>query len=158
MAITLKKLSGDTEVIPNPTLDGTETALSGLQIDGVKYAMGGGGKLYEHNISMSETEPKSTGSIFYKFNCTIITKNPEPFTHDTLLDFLPSEKQPNGSMKSIAGSGYKKTSSGEFISVAISIYRNYSQDNIRVDIADGVSFNFYKGSNTFRFYDWVREI
>lgn len=158
MAITLKKLSGDTEVIANPTLDGSETALSGLQIDGVKYAMGGGGKLYEHNISMSETEPKSTGNIFYKFECRIITKNPEPFTYDTLLDFLPNEKTSGGSMCSLAGAGYKKTVSGEFISMATNIYRNYDQGNIRMDVIDGVTFIFYKNWNTFRLYDWVREI
>lgn len=38
------------EVIANPTLDGTEDNLTGLQVDGTKYKVesGGGGHLYRH--------------------------------------------------------------------------------------------------------------
>ena len=35
-------------VKPNPTLAGTETLLTGLEIDGTKYKVGGGTKLYKH--------------------------------------------------------------------------------------------------------------
>lgn len=44
------------EVIANPTLEGTEDDLTGLEVNGVKYkAGGGGGTLFEHNISMVQS-------------------------------------------------------------------------------------------------------
>lgn len=41
------------DVEANPTLAGNEDTLEGLEVDGVKYAVGGGGKqLYQHNINI----------------------------------------------------------------------------------------------------------
>lgn len=97
MAITLKKLSGDTEVIPNPTLDGSETALSGLQIDGVKYAMGGGGGVYQHHVQLSAR----SGSEMVYANFSIITSDNTQFTQTSLLEFFTSHQL------SVAATGIK---------------------------------------------------
>ena len=43
-------------VVANPTLAGTESELSGLEVDGTKYKVGGGGsQLYQHNITSEFT-------------------------------------------------------------------------------------------------------
>jgi hypothetical protein len=90
MAITLKKLSGDTEVIANPTLDGSETALSGLQIDGVKYAMGGGGSLNwvlkESVYCTNNTTSNTTGN--YKDKVVCITTTDYTYVLPVIVRFL----------------------------------------------------------------------
>ena len=40
-------------IIANPTLAGTETALSGLQVNGTKYKVGGGGELNEYTFTLT---------------------------------------------------------------------------------------------------------
>lgn len=41
------------KVVANPTLSGYEADLEGAEIDGIKYKVGGGGKLYQHKINIS---------------------------------------------------------------------------------------------------------
>lgn len=41
------------DVVANPVLAGTESDLTGIEINGVKYKAGGGGELYEHIVSFS---------------------------------------------------------------------------------------------------------
>ncbi len=79
-----------TKLVPvtaNPTLDGTEADLTGLEVNGVKYAVpqgsGGGGKSYEHIIEIGTSD---LGSL----TLTIPTTDNTPFTIDSLLVYLNS--------------------------------------------------------------------
>lgn len=76
------------EVNANPTLAGTETELSGLEIDGVKYkiAAGGGsatgsGALYQHRIIVNDATDD--------YDFVFLSKQSEPFVDgDSLMGFL----------------------------------------------------------------------
>jgi len=67
----------------NPTLAGTETELSGLEVNGVKYSMpsGGGGKEYFHCIRYY-TDNNNQAYINIKNNSSA------PFTITSLCTFL----------------------------------------------------------------------
>ena len=72
------KNGSGSEVIANPTLTGAETALTGLQVDGTKYAVPqGGGKLYMHHIYGNQNE-----------SFTVYTTDSTPFTTLTITNFL----------------------------------------------------------------------
>lgn len=60
--------SGGTTVVANPTLAGTETNLTGLEVDGTKYAVpqGGGTTLYRHSITIQWTEENNNCILFFK--------------------------------------------------------------------------------------------
>lgn len=63
---------GGSSVIANPTLEGTESALSGLEVDGTKYKVeSGGGHLYLHIWRAS--------SMAY-LQSFVISDSPTPFT------------------------------------------------------------------------------
>lgn len=79
-----------TEVIANPTLAGTESALTGLQVGDTKYKIeSGGGKLYAHRvwlrINNKTSSSKLTGNGFVSY----IDRNPNGITTlSELLDAL----------------------------------------------------------------------
>lgn len=50
-------------VVANPTLEGTESDLEGIEIDGTKYKVGGGKKLYKHNIYFTRAEDNLDGML-----------------------------------------------------------------------------------------------
>ena len=56
-----------TKITPNPTLAGTETDLTGLEIDGVKYKAGGGSgtQKYLHQIYLYSSSKRITAVLFY---------------------------------------------------------------------------------------------
>lgn len=60
-------------VVANPTLEGTESDLEGIEIDGTKYKVGGGKQLYQHNISIYFNNT-DTGSRTF-LNLTLILDN-----------------------------------------------------------------------------------
>ena len=65
--VTYNLLLGS-QVEANPTLEGTESDLEGIEIDGTKYKVGGGSQLYQHNIRIRYY--KSDGN--YNFVATFI--------------------------------------------------------------------------------------
>ena len=67
---------GGTEVIANPTLAGTEDALTGLQVGETKYKVDSGTHLYQHFILCNE------GGI------VLITNDSTAFTLSTLTQYL----------------------------------------------------------------------
>ena len=73
---------GGTTVIANPTLSGDEDALTGLEVDGVKYAVSSGNSLYQHFIKLNFPVPYQSIVI------TLLTNDDTPFTKDTLRDYL----------------------------------------------------------------------
>ena len=81
------ELIGTTEVaetvIANPTLVGTETALTGLQVGDTKYAVGGTSHLYEHHIWILSTFTDNKYVC-----CGVITTSSTPFTALTFLQWL----------------------------------------------------------------------
>ena len=52
---TKQELNGKSTVIPNPTMSDDEPTLEGAEIDGIKYKIGGGGKLYLHKIIIKKS-------------------------------------------------------------------------------------------------------
>ena len=52
------------EVVANPTLDGTEAALTGLEVEGVKYKVDGGNTVHVYHCQGSYSDPSSD---FYYF-------------------------------------------------------------------------------------------
>jgi len=83
MSIIFEKLSGDTKVIANPTLDGTEPNLTGLEVNGAKYSIpsGSSNPLYKHSVEIKGYE--STNAYGYA-KIEIINHSSEPFTIDSL--------------------------------------------------------------------------
>ena len=80
------------KVEANPTLAGTESNLTGIEIDGTKYAIpaGGGKQLYEHNVKISQRFQMSgnwdeTIDIFLKI---INDSNSEINTYQKIENFL----------------------------------------------------------------------
>ena len=78
-----KLLDEASDVVANPTLSGTEATLNGVEIDGTKYKVGGGGKLYRHQIHF-EFANSAYGNI------VILNNSQSPFTITNLLDYLSS--------------------------------------------------------------------
>ena len=72
-------------VVANPTLSGDEESLTGLEVDGVKYAVasGGGRTLYNHNIVL-----KQSGGNQKQFNITIISSRNTAFDLESLAQYL----------------------------------------------------------------------
>lgn len=77
-----QELNEKSTVSANPTLSGDEPNLEGAEIDGVKYKVGGGVKLYRHNIVLKFTNR----SIVMVTN--VISKQETPYTAITFLDLL----------------------------------------------------------------------
>lgn len=68
------------DVEANPTLAGNEDTLEGLEVDGVKYAVGGGKQLYQHEIVVSYNRSSST----CRGKRTVINSKAEAYTKDEL--------------------------------------------------------------------------
>ena len=62
-----------TKVIANPTLAGTESALTGLQVGSTKYKVSGGTQLYRHDIVVDDINNIARTFIVY-------AKHSSPFT------------------------------------------------------------------------------
>lgn len=65
-----KLLDEANAVVANPTLSGNEATLSGLEVDGVKYAVGGGSEvhLYQHNIFCLANAGRFYITIYTSYN------------------------------------------------------------------------------------------
>lgn len=74
--------SEGSSVVANPTLSGDESDLTGLEVDGVKYAIpsGGGKTLYQHTLYLSKDNKR--------VSFVIINDNSEIFTINTLMAYL----------------------------------------------------------------------
>ena len=81
---TKQELNGKSTVIPNPTLVGDEPDLEGAEIDGVKYKVGGGDKLYLHRITL----PYNSGNYHASFE--ILSKKNSAYTYAEILAWLNS--------------------------------------------------------------------
>lgn len=145
----IKKLIGDTEVIANPTLDGSETALSGLQIDGVKYIMGGG-DLYEHNIRFHYVSSTEYVELFVK----VYNYSAEAFTDKTFRGFITANynhrESPYNKYLAVTGYKYNRTDSKYYPAlcmyyapasgyIQLSIWKETTQMNERFDYIPGTS-------------------
>lgn len=74
-----------TAVEANPTLAGTESDLTGIEIDGTKYKVGGGGStLYQHNIKTYYSNNGNTSMA----TLTIINNSDTPFDAVSLRNWL----------------------------------------------------------------------
>lgn len=72
---------GGTEVIANPTLEGTEEGLNGLQVGETKYKVGK--QLYRHTVCVRLTGSTNSNAI-----CTIVCDKSDAFTLETLAQFI----------------------------------------------------------------------
>ena len=80
---------GGSSVIANPTLSGDEATLSGLEVDGTKYKVGGSGgseKLYNHKLHIKGR----SGSFIDSLNLEIINKSATPLSYNDLAKYFPS--------------------------------------------------------------------
>lgn len=76
------KIEDATKVTANPTLDGTESDLTSLEVGDTKYKVDGGKQLYQHNVVL-------TYSTNYKFKVfTIVNDNSANFTNSTFAQYL----------------------------------------------------------------------
>lgn len=74
-------LQEKSKVVANPTLSGNEETLEGAEIDGVKYKVGGGSKLYMHAIQFY-----ITGSAKYNYvYIELFSSSATPFVYNDLL-------------------------------------------------------------------------
>lgn len=88
-----KQAKGEAEekstVVANPTLAGTEESLTGLEVDGTKYAIPSGGHIYEHLIQLyplvNGTTNQYWGCVFFRFYNNDNTKYT---THTALITAL----------------------------------------------------------------------
>lgn len=80
---------GGSSVIANPTLEGTEAALSGLEVDGTKYKVESGGgssaPLYEHVVQL-----KNAGAADSNIYCTVVSQRAEPYDLPSFCEYLQS--------------------------------------------------------------------
>ena len=84
--------SGGSTVVANPTLSGNEATLNGLEVDGTKYKVGGGGSevhLYNHFCTLSMQGDSR------KFTIEVITRDNNPLTLSSLIEIL-SERYTDG--------------------------------------------------------------
>ncbi len=83
----LENGEGGTTVVANPTLEGTEPDLTGLEVEGTKYKVpsGGGGTqhLYQHNITIKGEEEGD-----YNFSIVILSSSNQPITYGDVLNYL----------------------------------------------------------------------
>lgn len=85
-------------VVANPTLAGTEADLNGLEVDGIKYKVGGGSKLYLHVC----TVPFSAGGSDVSLETKIVTTKDTAYaTADDIL----SDRENIISIKAKMGAG-----------------------------------------------------
>lgn len=98
-----KVLKTKTTISANPELDGTEEALTGLQLNGVNYGI----SLYEHNVEVRD----DTTSNYYRLIFKIYNNTKTPFNKTTLQDYL---KKYNQEWYAVQPLGYKKDSNGVF--------------------------------------------
>lgn len=83
----LPSLELGTKVEVNPTIpDGiTPIEANSLKVGDQYYAMGGGGKLYNHNMNICFTN----GSNYQSYiNASVITQSPTKFNYATLYDYI----------------------------------------------------------------------
>ena len=69
------------QVEANPTLEGTESDLEGIEIDGTKFKVGGGKKLYKHCIAIKTSSNDEDGL----FTLSVINDNTNPISNISLL-------------------------------------------------------------------------
>lgn len=86
-------------VVANPTLSGDESNLTGLEVDGTKYKVGGG-KLFEHTIKMQSTI-STTGDRLAILN--IISYSNIPKNWNDVLNYCVNLKQATGCVKTTSG-------------------------------------------------------
>lgn len=88
---------GGTEVVANPSLSGTESELTGLEVAGTKYKVpqgggggsGGVGNLYLHNVFVTS---HSNENIYFRF--TIYSSRQDAVTIAYLRDYLTQNAIP----------------------------------------------------------------
>jgi len=86
ITISGNEISTDrSKVVANPILVGDEPNLEGTEIDGIKYKVGGGGKLYRHDIYMFNSY----------FSCVLVTSlyssNSTPMIKSDFYTFLTTK-------------------------------------------------------------------
>ncbi len=81
-----------TKVIANPTLEGNESTLEGLQVGDTKYKAGGGKQLYQHNIRVKALHVHSGSYYYLSTGITIINDSITSIdTFDKLYSYLTSK-------------------------------------------------------------------
>lgn len=154
---------GGSIVIANPTLVGTEADLTGLEVDGIKYAVPGGGgdtNLYEHNILFSG----ATQASFLYISTKLLSTSATPLdwggfvTEVRTRGFTNRYNQlPVSGHYTSGGSSYKDIISIYFISSYYSgLYGAVCQSNLAGQLPDE-NIGAGGGSPNF-FYDTVVQI
>ena len=82
----LKDTPEGTTVIANPTLVGTETTLTGLQVGNIKYVVGGssGGSMYNHFFGVQTSDSKT---YMFSLTCSVSTQ----MSKSDLITYLGSK-------------------------------------------------------------------
>jgi hypothetical protein len=82
------------QVEANPELEGGESALESIGIDGTNYSIGGGKKLYRHNVKVSSSSQTLSGRIlncYFSFICDVATA----FDIDTFKAYIDTKNYNN---------------------------------------------------------------
>lgn len=81
--------STGSSVVANPTLAGDEDALTGLEVDGTKYAVGGGKQLYLHNVLCADINGYYGGNLSdIRGNFSFICEEANFANADALVSYL----------------------------------------------------------------------
>lgn len=115
---------GGTEVVANPTLAGTEDALTGLQVGDTKYSVPQTPKLYLHSVRL---RPSSGSS--YDITCLIINNSNTTFTASTFKTYLANNYPSNN--VSLMASGFANESATDVTDkIVVAVCDNYNSNTI----------------------------
>ena len=82
----IEQSGGGTEVIANPTLAGTEDALTGLQVGETKYKVGG--SLYLHCINVQARNTNASVFTYSPIHLNIYSPKESPYTYEEFKTWL----------------------------------------------------------------------
>ena len=122
---------GGTTVIANPTLAGTEGALTGLQVGETKYKVNTETKLYMHIIRVRATNNANNEGL-----CSIITNYETEYTKDTFCAWLEEkgfEGPVTGSTKVLPATGiaYGTNPAG----IVVGLYKRSNETQMIIEVA-----------------------
>ena len=144
-----------TSVVANPTLEGTESALSGLEVDGTKYKVeSGGGALYQHSIRFVRDY---TGGNPYAVKFNIFSTTAQAMTASDVFSYL-AQHAPNQASAITAVGWYKETVNDVLLRGNVYGIYGDSHSVLYFNEEKNVDTTFTINASNHKFYDNVIQI
>lgn len=110
-----QELQVGTNVVANPMLTGTEQELTSLQVGNAKYKSGGG-KLYQHTITLGNSKTDGSTALPGALTCRVINTKNTPYTQSTITI---------ETVANVAFSGFNDAASGQAPILYEGVFVNY---------------------------------